>query len=170
MKRAFTYMDEDMIKKLIEYMIRPRLEYAATIWSPHNKKDIRKIERIQRAATKMAPSLQDLPYEDRLKRLGLPTLQQRRERGDLIAIYRVSKGKDQVDNEDLFMWVPRDTRGHSKKLKKTACRRDVKKYSFPNRNIEIWNNLDETVVQARNIHEFEAKLDDHRYGDRTARA
>ena len=75
-----------------------------------------------------------------------------------------------MDNEDLFMWDPRDTRGHSKKLKKTACRRDVKKYSFPNRSIEIWNNLDETVVQARNIHEFKVKLDACRYGDRTARA
>ena len=169
-KRAFTYMDEEMMKKLIEYMIRPRLEYAATIWSPHSKKDIRKIERIQRAATKMVPSIQDLPYEDRLKRLGLPTLQQRRERGDLIAIYRVSKGKDRVDNEYLFMWDSRDTRGHSMKLKKTACRRDVKKHSFPNRSIEIWNNLDETVVQARNIHEFKVKLDACRYGDRTARA
>ncbi|MPC68774.1 hypothetical protein E2C01_062983 [Portunus trituberculatus] len=53
-------------------------------------------------------------------------------------------------------------------LKKTARRRDIKKYDFPNRSIEIWNNLDETVDETRNIHEFKAKLDDYRYGDRTA--
>ena len=117
-------------------MIRPKLEYASIIWSPHNKKDIRKIERIQRAATKMVPSLRDLSYDDRLKRLELPTLQQRRERGDLIAIYRSLKGKDQVDREDLFMLDSRDTKGHSMKLKNTACRRDVQKYSFPNRSME----------------------------------
>ena len=57
------------------------------------------------------------------------------------------------------MWDPRDIRGHSKKLKKTACRGDVKKYSFPNRSIEIWNSLDKVVVQAKNIHDFKAKLD-----------
>ncbi|MPC83993.1 hypothetical protein E2C01_078717 [Portunus trituberculatus] len=56
------------------------------------------------------------------------------------------------------------------KKKKNECRRDIKKYSFPNRSIEIWSNLDETVVQARNIHDFKAKLDDCRYGDRTAQA
>ena len=151
-------------------MIRPRLEYAATVWSPHHRKDIRKIERIQRAATKLVPSLRDLSYEDRLKKLKLPTLQQRRERGDLIAIYRALKGKDKVDKDDLFVRDSRDTRGHDMKLKKTTCRRDIKKYSFPNRSIEIWNKLNETVVNARNIHEFKAKLDAYRYGDRTARA
>jgi len=42
-RMAFTYLDEEMIKKLIISMIHPRLEYAAVVWSPHNKEDIRKI-------------------------------------------------------------------------------------------------------------------------------
>jgi len=67
---AFHYLDEEMVKKLIVSMIRPRLEYAAVVWSPHKKKDVNKIERIQRAATKMIPSLRDMPYEGRLERLG----------------------------------------------------------------------------------------------------
>ena len=49
------------------------------------------IERIQIAATKMAPSLGDLPYEERFSRLKLPTFEKRRERGNLIAVYRASK-------------------------------------------------------------------------------
>merc|ERR1712035_308533 len=79
-KMAFLYLDADMMKKLIGSMIRPRLEYAATVWSPHTKKNIRKLERIQRAATKMVPELRDLSYEERLGELGLPTLENRRER------------------------------------------------------------------------------------------
>ncbi len=44
---SFTYLDEEMVKKLIASIIRPRLEYAAVVWSPRLKKDIRKLERIQ---------------------------------------------------------------------------------------------------------------------------
>ena len=84
---TFTYIDEDMIKKLITSMIRPRLEYAALLWSPNTKKNIKKLERIQRAATKMPPSLKIFTYEDRLEKLGLTTLEKRRVRGDLIAVF-----------------------------------------------------------------------------------
>ena len=62
---AFTYLDEDMIRKIFVTLIQPKLEYAAVVWSPWLKKDIRKIERIQRAATKMVPRLRDFAYEGR---------------------------------------------------------------------------------------------------------
>ena len=52
---AFSYMDKSMMKKIITSIIRPRMEYAAVVWSPNMKKDIRKIERIQKTATKMVP-------------------------------------------------------------------------------------------------------------------
>ena len=61
-------------------MIRPRLEYAAVVQSPNAKRDLRKLERIQRVATKMVPELRELTYQDRLKEMGLPTLQDRREK------------------------------------------------------------------------------------------
>ena len=57
------------------------MEYAEVIWSPHKKKPVLKLERIQRIATKMVPELEDLTYEERLT-----TLKERRERGDLITI------------------------------------------------------------------------------------
>ena len=62
------------------------------------------------------------------------------------------------------------TRGHKYKLKKTKVPKEVKKHSFPNRSLEIWNSLEEEVVGARNIHTFKSKLDESRYGDRTTRA
>ena len=57
---AFHYMDKDMMKKILNSMICSRLEYAAVVWSSHAKKDIRKLERIQRVATKMVPELSEL--------------------------------------------------------------------------------------------------------------
>lgn len=167
---AFVYLDEEMMKKIITAMIRPRLEYATIQWAPNLKKHIRKLEKVQRAATKMVPDLRDLTYEDRLKRMQLPTLENRRERGDLIAIYRVMIGMEKMDREDLCMWNERMSRGHGKKLKMATYRRDVKKYSFPHRRVEAWNSLDVEVVNARNIHDFKKKLDINRYGDGTTRA
>ena len=135
---AFIYVDEEMIKKLVTTLIRPRLEYAAAVWSPSTKKHIRKLERIQRAATKIPQSLRELTYEERLRILGLTSLEPRRERGDLIMVYRVMKGVERLDREDLVNWDIRDTRGHGKKLKMGNCRREIKKRSFPQRCIETW--------------------------------
>ena len=70
-------------------MIRTILEYAEVIWSPHKKKHVLKFERIHRIATKMAPELEELTYEERLKEMHLTTLKERRERVDLITIYKL---------------------------------------------------------------------------------
>ena len=64
------------------------------IWSPHKKKDIKKIERIQIAATKMAPRLRDLSYEERLSKLKLPTLEKRKG-GDFTTVYKSLKRSGQ---------------------------------------------------------------------------
>ncbi len=54
MRMAFHFLDEEMVKTLIKSFIRPQLEYAAVVWAPHKMKHIIKLERIQRAATKMS--------------------------------------------------------------------------------------------------------------------
>ena len=55
MKIAFTYIDADMVRKIITTYVRPTLEYASVVWNPHFQKDINKLERIQRAATRCVP-------------------------------------------------------------------------------------------------------------------
>ena len=127
---AFHYMDKDMMKKLISMVIRPRLEYAGVVWSPYKKKHIRKLERLQRMATKMVPELAEMTYEERLKEMNLLTLEQRRERGDLIQVYKLLNGLDEVDNEQMMLReknFSRTTRSHSKKIAKGICLKDVKK-------------------------------------------
>ena len=170
MRVAFNYMDEEMLRELIVSMIRPRMEYAAVVWSPHLKKHINKIERVQRMATKMIPELRELTYEERLEKLQLPTLHERRERGDLIAMFRNVKGLEKLDRQDLFEQDDGRTRGHEYKLKKSRCLNDHKKFSFPNRSISIWNDLEEEVVNAKSIHVFKTRLDSSRHVGRTTRA
>ena len=109
-------------------------------------------------------------YEERLQRLGLPTLEERRERGDLIMVYKHIRGMEKVDREDWMVWSEGERRGHGKKLRKTRCCKDIKKYSFPYRCVDIWNGLGREVVEAESVQSFKSKLDKRRYGDRTARA
>ena len=52
----------------------------------------------------MIPELQDQSYEERLTRLQLPTLEKRGERGDLITLYRLLNGMEQLDREDLLVF------------------------------------------------------------------
>ena len=74
-------MDKEMFLPIYKTLIRPRLEHAIQAWSPYLQKDIIKLEKVQRRATKLIPELAHLPYEDRLKELGLATLREREDKG-----------------------------------------------------------------------------------------
>ena len=71
-------------------------------WSPHLAADIQCLEKVQRAATKIVPGLKNLEYSDRLKRLGLTTLETRRKKGDLIETYKILSGKENTTGNKFF--------------------------------------------------------------------
>ncbi len=123
MRVAFTYIDEEMVKKIITSFIRPMLEYAAVVWNPHLKKHI---EKVQRAATRWVPSLRDLSYEERLKKLQLPTLTERRERGHMIILYKCVEGIEKIDINEYVIPSQSSLRGHSKKIYKKRLKKMLK--------------------------------------------
>ena len=82
----------------------------------------------------MTPELQDLPYEERLTTMELTTLEKRRERGDMITLFRLLNGMENIDRGDLYEMNVRQTRDHGRKLKPSTCRRDIKKCSFPHKH------------------------------------
>ena len=60
------YKEKQLVVLLYKAIVRPHLEYCIQEWKPYRKKDIDKLERIKRRATKMIPELRDLSYESRL--------------------------------------------------------------------------------------------------------
>ena len=95
-------------------------------------------------ATKMIPELEGRIYEERLEEMNLPTLEERKERGDLITVHKLLNGMDKTDMNILSKEETAYTRGH-KKLKKGRCLNNTKKYSFPHRSIDTWNSLKEVI-------------------------
>ncbi len=101
-RKCFRYLDEDIFKRVYKGIVRPHLEYGVPIWNPHYKKDIRQLEGVQRRATKQINTLKNMSYQERLNKLGLPTLLYRRLRGDMIEVYKVLNGKYDNDVSSLL--------------------------------------------------------------------
>ena len=92
-KRTVVSRDPSILVALYKSLVRPHLEFCCSAWSPHYKKDRTLIERIQHRFTRLFKDLQKLDYSERLNHLGLWTLEERRNRADLIEVFKLCKGQ-----------------------------------------------------------------------------
>jgi hypothetical protein len=159
--RVFEYKDPDTMIKLYKALVRPHLEYANQVWSPHLKKTIEAIENVQRRVTRMIPGLKNMSYEERLHKLKLPTLAYRRLRGDMVELYKMTSGMydESLLQGHLRLRTNSTTRGHDKKVYVSQARLNVRRSSFYIRTAEIWNKLPDDVVNAPSLPAFESRLD-----------
>ena len=160
-RRTFDHMDEDMLKILYKSLIRPHVEYANCIWNPVLKKDADLIEKVQRRATKLVPHLREKSYSERLKHLKLPTLAYRRLWGDLIQVYKIMNGVNDVKKESIFNMAENEsgTRGNRYKVRKQHTRLRLRQNAFSVRVVNMWNSLPDSTVSAKTINMFKNDID-----------
>ena len=141
-------------------MVRIHLEYANSVWHPYRIGLLYDLEKVQKRATKILPACRNKSYEERLRYLDLPTLAFRRNRGDMIEVYKIlSQTYDPAVSVNLERDVDRRTRGNSKKLKAIRSRYDIRKYTFSVRTVNLWNSLSDEVVTAESVNSFKNRLD-----------
>ena len=158
-RRTVVNKRRTILTTLYKSLVRPYLEYSTAAWSPHYVKDREMLERVQRRFTRMVPGLGDLEYGERLGVLGLMTLEERRNRSDMVEMYKVLKGLSAIPRETFFeLNGSGRTRGNSLKIVKKVIQTDIRKFFFSQRVINRWNALDERVVAAETVDAFKKRL------------
>jgi hypothetical protein len=150
-------MDKNMFTTLYKSIVRPHLEYGSNIWSVMYKKEAIQIENVQR----LVKNIQHLSYSDRSRYLGLPSLQYRRLRSDMVETFRIINNIDKVNINKICPKDKNTTAGHKHKIYKKRCRTNIRKYSFSQRVVDTWNSLPAKVIESNTVNGFKHQLNSH---------
>ena len=137
--------------------IRPILESNTVVFSPHTVESIDTIEKVQRQFTKYLPGMWDMSYTRRMELLGIKSLEERRIFFDLLFLFKVIMGHTDLNPDSFFQFNTNPTRGHGLKIVGTFARTNIRKYFWPNRVVDIWNNLPTDIINQRS--DFRGKLE-----------
>ena len=150
-----------LVRAYIAY-VRPLLEYATQVWSPHHVSLINLLETVQRGFTKRIPGFWNLSYTERLNRLQLQSLEHRRLLSDLALCFNIVHGLIALPFDDFFkLHNYTSTRGHTYKLIIPPSKTNRSKFFFTSRVIPVWNSLPQELVSVTTSSHFKKLISSH---------
>ena len=167
---------------LYKTFVRPKLEYAVAAWSPWNEGDKETLERVQKRLVRLISDKKGRTYEERLESIGMTTLVERRERGDMIETFKTINNFNNVNKDDWFSF--RNT-SNTRATRSTVSigengpeeredvlfmgnvRLDSRKNFFTIRSISKWNQIPDSVKKQKTINSFKDKYDEWKRSERT---
>ena len=142
-------------------LVRPKLEYASSVWDPHHNNHIASIEKIQRRALRWIFNDYDYSHSvtTMLERLNWPTLQHHCKRMCLTLLYKSINGLLALKIPSYFTPILTNTRIHRhQSYHFSHIRTDAYMNSFFPKTIREWNDLPQQIVDANSLDSFEEKL------------
>ena len=142
-------------------LVRSGLEYASTVWDPHQCKDINKVESVQRRAARYVCNdyNQEHSVSAMMSRLEWDTLQARRQQARLSMFYKIIYDKVDIVGAAYYNKITRPTRNsHTHSIHRPTTKHNYYKFSFFPRTIAEWNSLSEDCVTQQSLDQFKAKL------------
>ena len=106
------------------------------------------IENIQRRAMRLIPDLKGMTYTCTQRSVKLFSLEYRRRREDMIQLFKILNGIENIDYKSMFTFSSSTTRGHSKKLYKPQSSKGFRLNSFCVCTIDPWNGLLQKTVNS----------------------
>jgi len=157
--RSFRLRHRDFLVNMFTTFVRPMLEYGTVIWSPYLLKDIDMIENVQRKFTKRISHMFEYSYPDRLRILGMESLEYRRLIFDLEMTYKLMHNHIPLKFDDFFSFAPvTSTRSNCRRLTLPSRMTVTCENFFSNRVPRVWNSLPDDVVLSPNIRTFRNRL------------
>ena len=142
-------------------MVRPTLEYAATVWDPYQRSNIQHLENVQRNAARFVKG----NYYDRtpgcvtsmLEELQWEPLEERRLRSRLVMMYKINHDLIDIPAASYLTSGDARTRGTTN-YRQPHTNTNIYKFSFFPRTIRDWNSLPDSARNASNIEAFKGQL------------
>ena len=144
-------------------LVRPKLEYAAPIWSPHSKLQINQIEKVQRTAARWTWRRwqNTSSVGEMLDELGWPSLEAPRDQSSLLLFHKIHCGAVSIEKDNYMTPAHslKTTRSsHSAQYRRHQTYSNALENSFFPRTIPHWNSLSRSVANNQSTEEFRALL------------
>ena len=165
-RQFYNHAPGNTMLQLYLSLVRPHLDYAASIWSPYMKKDKTLLENVQKFALHMATRSWDISYQDLLELVDLPTLEHRRLEARLCLLYRIIYNLCYFDSSVFALSTfCSHRRFHPLFLEHSHpfAHTNSYFYSFVPHTITLWNSLNPTTVTAPSLATFRNSLNSLNY-------
>ena len=166
--RNFHYRDKKTFVNLYCQHVRPILEYASPVWSPWLECDKKVVEDVQKRMVRMISGLSGQTYEEKLNEIGLHSLEYRRDKADMVQVFKMLKGIDNVDYSNWFETygdIGSNNRPNTRlsnepmNIIQQRCNGDIRKHFFSMRVVPKWNNLPNEVKNCETVPAFKTNYD-----------
>ena len=148
-------------KRVFNSFIRANLNYCPLVWVNRNKTDLGRLEKVQERALRLVYNDKSVPYEDLLRRSGVPSVLLRWKRVLVTEVYKALNGLSPTYIQELFKEknVPYSLRSSQIVIQPKSRTTTHGLNSLTYQGAKLWNSLPESIKGAKNVKQFQTLVE-----------